>query len=66
LSKCLRDCPLKADVALCIRNVSNVLAVAPMSEAAAQTLPIMGYMAVKNADLKQLVTVFRCAPNLIG
>jgi hypothetical protein len=37
-----------------------------MSEAAAQTLPIMGYMAVKNADLKQLVTVFRCAPNLIG
>jgi putative tryptophan/tyrosine transport system substrate-binding protein len=31
-----------------------VLAVAPMSEAAAQTLPVMGYVAAKNADLKRL------------
>jgi len=31
-----------------------VLLVAPMSKASAQTLPVMGYVAAKNADLKRL------------
>jgi len=36
-----------------------------MPEAAAQTLPIMGYVAAKNADLKQL-EVFRHGLSELG
>ena len=42
-----------------------VLLVAPMSKASAQTLPVMGYVAAKNGDLKQL-EVFRHGLSELG